>query len=272
MVGFLSALSTGASVLNGIGSLTSAFGGGSSSARASRLAKEAEDRQLQNSLLYAEKYPARVVKGAEIAGIHPLAALGINPSLSGGSHVSTGAEVSNQMGQNISRAAKALQSVGDRAHMRKMEDLALERAQLENDLLRGQITNVHKATTPAIGTGRNDGQGNGVVEVTPDRQISKRKGDKGLTAGQHAAMRKYDLGNGQTMELPFNEEGPSEAIQSLPWPVSLIKWGELAYKRNWKKTPSGLAEKISKSIKAKQKKRRQKLRSKQGGKLKWWQY
>lgn len=82
------------------------------------------------------------------AGLHPLAALGMSPAAAGGTYV--GGTDFASMGQDIGRAAEALMSPEYKGDSRVMQ-LAVERGQLENELLRSQIAsqrfrNIHEGT------------------------------------------------------------------------------------------------------------------------------
>ncbi len=168
---------------------------------------------------------ASTMKAAEVNKIHPLVALGISPS-SGGFSLSQ--DVSSGMGQNIGRAVRSAFS-GSRQEQ-ELADLAVERAHLENDLLRSQISNI------------NYQPGDPRVISKPDEETMKRRDDSGLGAALPPGFREYDMGHNQKIELPFSEEGPSEAIENLPFPIKQYKAFELFYKRNYPNTPSGLAQ------------------------------
>lgn len=111
------------------------------------------------------------VADAKKAGIHPLYALGAQTTsfspVSVGSQAdySMGSAVSN-MGQDISRAISATRSEDERvsAVTSAMSGLQLERAGLENDLLRSKIALLHQQSNPgfpsAAGNHFLPGQGN----------------------------------------------------------------------------------------------------------------
>lgn len=99
------------------------------------------------------------VADAKAAGIHPLYALNAQTYNASPSHVgdtSFGDSVS-RMGQNISRAVDATRTTSQRA-----QSLSLENAGLQNELLRAQISQIHRANNPPFpGTPMTlDGQGN----------------------------------------------------------------------------------------------------------------
>jgi hypothetical protein len=243
--GLSTALGNLGSIGSLVGSVGSLFGGDGKNMTAQDYANDAQLMTKKN----VHGYWGATMAAAKQHGIHPLVALGVSPSTSSGGSVYGGA--SKDMGQNVSRAAKALQDIGDRKKQRVAEDLALEHARLENELLKSQITSVNKASNPAVGKGSDylvDGQGNSnvqddKVQVQPHKVISKSGKDKGLGAGMPPAFIKYDLGSGQTIELPFSEEGPSEAMESLPAPIEQLKALELYGKRYYNKIPPGTISK-----------------------------
>lgn len=94
--------------------------------------------------------PRYMAQGAKRAGLHPLAALGISPTA--GSIVGGGSGGSIE-GQNLGRAiSSGVQGYRDK----ELFELAVERAGLENELLKTQITNVNRqpgdAPNPQPGT------------------------------------------------------------------------------------------------------------------------
>lgn len=143
-------------ILGGIGGLVGSF---LNNKAADDAADQAWDRQKK---VLTKQIQWRVAD-AQKAGIHPLAALGVNPAsgppmanISGGDFSAPLAE----MGQDIGRAAEAYASGGDKATAR-MTQLSLERGQLENDLLRTQIASqrarlVQQGTPGVPGTTRTD--------------------------------------------------------------------------------------------------------------------
>lgn len=84
------------------------------------------------------------VEDARAAGVHPLFALGANThsfspvSVGGGSSHDVGDAISSA-GQNIGRAVQAGMTAGERQKSQAADLLTLERAGLENELLRTQI-------------------------------------------------------------------------------------------------------------------------------------
>lgn len=130
-------------------------------------------RSQQKANLKAQKEFAQhgirwKVEDAKAAGLHPLAALGAQthsfaPSIVGDNFASTG--------QALGRAIESTRTHGERQEAGgRLNELAVERAGLENQILRQQLINSQKATvgqaggtpaTPAMGQAYNgaDGQG-----------------------------------------------------------------------------------------------------------------
>lgn len=90
------------------------------------------------------------VADAQAAGIHPLFALGMqpiqaSPSMVGGD--SSLFEGLSRAGQDIGRAIDSTRTEDERVNSR-MEALALERSELQNELLRSQIARMNQQATP----------------------------------------------------------------------------------------------------------------------------
>lgn len=123
--------------------------------------------QLASSKEYAQNSIQWRVEDAKKAGIHPLAAMGLPlasaPTLSVGN--TDYASTYSDMGQSLGRAADAVMTRDERAATAAMDALKLERASLENDLLRSQITSVQRSMQPAMPSNSDMpllvGQGNG---------------------------------------------------------------------------------------------------------------
>lgn len=89
------------------------------------------------------------VNDAKAAGIHPLAALGAQTASYSPQSIGDSGSFSD-MGQNLGRALKAAASSDDRK-AQELEDLALTRARLDNDLVRSQIEASKVATSSRRG-------------------------------------------------------------------------------------------------------------------------
>lgn len=114
--------------------------------------KEGQEREIELQREFAQNGLRWKVEDAQRAGIHPLAALGAT----GASYSPVGlgdndySAVGSSVGQDISRAVDATRTAPERmgAISHKMEALGLERASLENDLLRAQILDITRPRTP----------------------------------------------------------------------------------------------------------------------------
>lgn len=160
-----------------LGGLSGFLGGGGMSARKSAALQYEYARNWAR-----EELPLRV-EGAKAAGLHPLAVLGggstFSPAIAvGGDNVSP----LRGLGQDISRAANAYSSKSERANSDVMAALSLERAKLENDLLRSQITAINRPTTPPFPSGSISGD----VQFNPD-EVTSTTGKGAFTAGSNVA-------------------------------------------------------------------------------------
>lgn len=123
------------------------------------------DQELQKD--FAKKGIQWRVADANKAGIHPLAALGANTISY--SPVGVGSDLpalGESLGAGLDRAQAAAGTSGQRA--RQMEDLSLERAGLENDLLRSQIAQINR---PHVGPAMQSLDGSdGTIKLVPPQQ------------------------------------------------------------------------------------------------------
>lgn len=115
-----------------LGSILGAIGGIASSI----IGSKAADKQAELQKDFAQKGIQWKVKDAEKAGIHPLYALGANTVAY--NPVSVGVPDLGSMGQDIGQAIDRVSNPQEKAGG-ALGALALERAGLENDLLRAQI-------------------------------------------------------------------------------------------------------------------------------------
>lgn len=114
--------------------------------------QQGQEREIELQKEFAQQGLRWKVADAKAAGIHPLAALGAT----GASYSPVGlgdndlSAVGSAVGQDISRAVDATRTQPERmgAVGAKMEALGLERASLENDLLRAQILDITRPRTP----------------------------------------------------------------------------------------------------------------------------
>jgi len=166
------------------------------------------------------------VEDAKAAGLHPLAAIGAagasySPTVVAGepnfaSRLGSLAEPLRQMGQNTKRAEVVTQTPMER----ELEALALRRAQLQNQLLEGQIASEWASvmgqppqqTLPAVvaparpatvrGPSGLPVAKPGAVRAVPSESISSAPGDFGLEAGASPGFKQFNIGKDWGMELP----------------------------------------------------------------------
>lgn len=194
-------------ILGGIGGIV---GGILNNTAADNAADQAWDRQkkmLTNQVQWR-------VQDAIKAGIHPLAALGVNPASGPPMANIAGGDFSaplSQMGQDIGRAAEAYAAPEDKAAAR-MTQLSLERGQLENDLLRTQIASqrvrlVQQSTPGGM----------------PGGSTLPIAGTGGLTPKDDARIPVDYPGLGDAWEKDFGDNAAVDAIMSLATINALAK-------------------------------------------------
>lgn len=209
------------------------------------------------------------VQDARAAGLHPLYAIGAaGASASPSFAAASGAEFTSRMGQNLSRAASAAMTQEDKAlnnaRLKVLEseadkNFALasaarseeQRAWLQQwqsrplNLDGGGIkadpfwalsadSRIHRPQSN--GSRMGDGMPPpGQIKGKPDEVISAKVGAPQATAGTHPAWREYQVTPGFTMQLPYSEEGPGEALENVPfylWP-SVIGYNAKHYGKDW---------------------------------------
>lgn len=100
--------------------------------QANRLAYEREKEFAQNQIQWK-------VQDAVKAGLHPLAGLGVNPaSANASAQVGGDSQWASNLGQDLSRAISAGTSQPDKTAV-EVTQLGVERARLENELVKTQI-------------------------------------------------------------------------------------------------------------------------------------
>ncbi|MEM2002691.1 MAG: hypothetical protein QXT77_08615 [Candidatus Methanomethylicaceae archaeon] len=132
------------------------------------------------------------VKDAKAAGIHPLYALGasgptFSPISVGSSTLGQGiADTLNELGQDISRAQQT-EMTGEQRQAATLGKLAVERAELENELLRSQISKINSAQMGPPAPNPNVQVGNEIpdssVKIVPKEQTATAPGIPSAEAG-----------------------------------------------------------------------------------------
>lgn len=165
------------------------------------------------------------VDDAKAAGIHPLYALGAQlPQFSPSTYIPGGSDGGAahlaQAGQDIGRAVDATRTPREKVSTR-LDELTLQRAELENELLRSQIAKLNQS--PAVGL---PGQGK---QVIPGQADIERNGLVVTPARQHVIEKPQEV----VVASPFN---PAQE----PHPITDV---------GFVRTPTGLAPVPSKDVK-----------------------
>lgn len=166
-------------------------------------------------------------------GLHPLVAANVNPAVASTPGSMVGERLDN-LGQNISRAARAYESKSDRVFKDAQEALLLKKLENENKLLEAQTTSINRATTPGLPDGRAfmPGQGDSGVRIVP-REVIANTGD--TEVGKSAAHRKVDFSNGSLVRVPSDdlqqsiEEGPANWYYQLTRTIPDMGKADLRY-------------------------------------------
>lgn len=214
---------------------------------------DAREMEYQRQKEFAQMGIRWRVNDAVEAGLHPLAALGgMGASYSPSAVVGSSAPDFSSFldGQNTKRAEVATQTAAER----ELEQLALERARLQNRLLEGQIAaewaSVMGApptppmpdavgpvrvtpvpTRSIIPTALDPAPGQVVTE--PSKGISTVRGDKGLEASATPGFKRYGITPRTSFELPNQQlseslEGMGVAGHLLgPALVGIREWDKL---------------------------------------------
>ncbi|QGH72993.1 MAG: putative minor capsid protein [Microviridae sp. ctzVR26] len=184
-----------------------------------------KEQQLQQD--FAQHGIQWKVEDAKRAGIAPLAALGAQtmpyqPAF--GDTFDTSAMAN--MGQDIGRAIDATRSGKDRNDAR-MIALALERGELENDLLRSQIAKLNKTQVgPPMPTGSNDPMpdfnGKVNVKVNPIELGQSEPGRTGKEAGAVTSYTWARNSDGSMRAVPsadFKQRTDDKFLPQMMWDV-----------------------------------------------------
>lgn len=202
------------------------FGGGKSSAEKQAQWWNAEELpRIQKDLAYNGIFHR--VQDAKQSGIHPLFALGFQPSNSP-SHVigDTGSSpnIGETMGQNIGSAVNAFLGREEKLMQKRVAELQIEGAELDNAYKRAQIGLMtqggRSSSMPTThSTGAMPGQGDSYIDV-PAENI---KGMKGRPEGQGGAI--PEIGYTRTsptrldvvMSEQYKQRAEDDIIQQLKW-------------------------------------------------------
>lgn len=159
------------------GSLVSTLGSVLGGGKAAKAQREANDKNAALQREFAQSGIQWRVEDARKAGVHPIYALGAQTMSAAPSYVGEtqmGSAIA-EAGQDIGRAVQAGSSAIGRMDTR-LAQLGLERAELENDLLRSQIAKTTAQIGPPIPMGVDSfnmpGQGDSGVKTVPMERIA----------------------------------------------------------------------------------------------------
>lgn len=191
-----------------LGAILGALGGIGGKLLDMDAAKDQQDMQVK----FAKKGIQWKVADATAAGLHPLAALGANTMSYSPIQVGGTAELMANMGQDVGRSIQATQNGTERA-AGALGALQLERAGLENDLLRTQIASENSRLAAQIGPPMpTDG---GAGQSIPGQGNSLKMG--GMTI-------KTDPGTSNSQDFENRYGEPAEWLASPG-----IAWNDLKY-------------------------------------------
>lgn len=145
-------------------------------------AKQAATVDYQREKEFAQNSLSWRVSDAIASGLHPLVGAGINPAQYSGSPQMVGSSFADSYanaGHSIGRAVDSMRTSSQRSTAKKAESLMLEKAALENQLLRSQITHVQRASNPPLpgDTYAIDGQSSsGLVRNSPMHRSATVRG------------------------------------------------------------------------------------------------
>lgn len=197
--------------------------------KANDRAAQLSERQMAEQREFAQHGIRWKVEDAVAAGLHPLAALGTNSPSYSPTSVNFAPEINGrgaafaQMGQNLSRSYQATATQDERIASK----LRLENMQLQNDLLRSQISSINNPNNPPMPIAGSDsfvsGQGDsGIMVVNPSSRTSSAPGRPAQEAGWRPDVSYSRTDTGLTPVIP---QGISESMESegilgvVPWMI-----------------------------------------------------
>lgn len=193
-----------------------------------RAAERQQNINWDKQKTFAKKAIQWKVEDAKKAGLHPLFALGANTNSF--NPISVGDSMGpalQQAGQDISRAMYANSDSQTRGDVKIMGALALEKAGLENDLLRAQIAKLSGQVGPPVPTAAQSLMGGpqGIWESKPAEVVTSRPGASHIQAGPEVpAFQGADFG-------PFKLNLLSPTVSEQLEDMELLKYA-LMYSGN----------------------------------------
>lgn len=157
--------------------------------------REAENQRFQQNLAYQREFAQSGIQwkvaDARAAGIHPMAALGANTvSYTPMALGDIGADLRAKSGQDLGRAVAAVAPKEDRENetIRAANALSLERAGLENELLRSQIARTRQQIGPPAVTPNTEHSVFG-GNVPPGHELNRDDWGKNPNPPEHVGLK-----------------------------------------------------------------------------------
>lgn len=178
-----------------------------------RAAKDMAEDNVAYQREFAQNGIRWRAEDARAAGLHPLYAMGLQPSSFSPSYVGDSLSSSfAQAGSEFGRAIDAGRTASERSQA-KIEALSVERAELENDLLRSQIAkNLQPGHPPAFPEF-------GAVENKPSEFTSTRLGDSATEAASPApAVKEFYNRDGSVTIWP-SQDAKNAIEDVLPYEI-----------------------------------------------------
>ena len=217
--GFLSSLGSLGSLLGGIGGM---FGGSKGVSKAD--ARDMMIDQRKEAINNALKLPKAIVKGWQDAGVHPLYALG-----AGGAQPMMPQTIGTMpaerdfasAGQNIGSALYRMASPNERRFAEITAAQAIDRGELENELLKTQIAQIRASMVPPFSVGNGHelipDQANSTagVKIVPKEDTLNFSGEQ---PGLRSGLQWFELPGIGKVRMPSNEfaEAGEDSLFTLP--------------------------------------------------------
>lgn len=217
---------------------------GDNGARDAQQAREAfAERQYREQFEFQNKLAREGVRwrveDAKLAGIHPALALGMQPfnaspiSLDYGQQDRSGSDLSwlGAAGHNVARSMHSTRTDEERRTAEAVSNLALERAGLQNELLRAQILSERsRLRRDQVGPGNPDPANPGVRTFgTPDALIEEKPLERSAAfvgrpyqeagAVGELGFSKTPTGYAPVMSKDFKERAEDDAFSEIAWHV-----------------------------------------------------
>lgn len=209
--------------------------GGSQGDGGSRDARQAQEAVANESLRLQREFATHGIRwrvsDAKAAGIHPALALGAPMSPPGGatlmfSDSPSAGELSMDFGQNIGRAIDSTRTQEERIGSR-MEALALDRAELQNELLRSQIAQINQQSSPPSPDPANPGVrlfGTTDGSLIKEEPMTRMAGDPGKPHQEAASVTDFGFSRTPTgyavvPSKDWKDRGEDQLVPEVTWAI-----------------------------------------------------